>query len=66
MSIVTVLELIPLLGVIGLFALPKGSTKLIKQFSIGVSLVDLIISVVMAVRFNAICRVTHMDLKLWN
>ena len=66
MSIVTVLELIPLLGVIGLFALPKGSTKLIKQFSIGVSLVDLIISVVMAVRFNrGVSAMQFVESRTW-
>ena len=52
MSIVSVLELLPLIGVIGLFVLPKGSTTLVKQFAIGVSVVDLAISIVMALRFN--------------
>lgn len=52
MSIVSALELLPLIGVIGLFVLPKGSTNLVKQFAIGVSVVDLAISIVMALRFN--------------
>ena len=52
MSILTVLEFIPLLGVAGLFVIPKGSTNLVKQFAIFISAIDLVISILMVVRFK--------------
>mgnify|MGYP003330295660 CR=1 FL=1 len=41
MSIVTLIELLPLAGVLGLFLLPKGATTLTKQFALAASLIDL-------------------------
>ena len=66
LSIVTVLELVPLAGVIGLFLLPKGSTKLIKQFAIGVSVLDLAISILMALRFNrGVAAMQFVESRNW-
>ena len=52
MSLVTILEIVPLLGVLGVFILPKTSTTVVKQFAVAVSVIDLVISILMALRFH--------------
>lgn len=52
MSLITVLELTPMLGAVLLYALPKGNSKLIKQGAFLLSLVTLVISLVIAYRFK--------------
>ncbi|MEN9324790.1 MAG: hypothetical protein RL414_544 [Actinomycetota bacterium] len=52
MSLVTLLMIVPLLGTVGLFVIPKESTRFVKQFAVAISLVDLAISLVMASRFD--------------
>ena len=52
MSLVTILELVPLIGAGLLFALPKGNTKLIKQSAFALSLATLIVSLLIAYRFK--------------
>ena len=52
MSLVTILELVPLLGAGLLFALPKGNAKLIKQSAFALSVVTLIVSLLIAYRFK--------------
>ena len=66
MSILTVLELIPLLGVAGLFVIPKGSTNLVKQFAIFISAIDLVISILMVVRFKrGISAMQFVESRNW-
>jgi NADH-quinone oxidoreductase subunit M len=66
MSILTVLELIPLLGVAGLFVIPKGSTNLVKQFAIFISVIDLVISILMVVRFKrGISAMQFVESRNW-
>ena len=52
MSLVTVLELTPLLGAVLLYAVPKGNSKLIKQSAFVLSLITLAISLLIAYRFK--------------
>lgn len=52
MSLVTILELTPLLGAALLFAVPKGNTKLIKQSAFVLSLIALAVSAVISYRFK--------------
>ena len=52
MSLVTLLMIVPLLGTVGLFVIPKESTRFVKQFAVAISLVDLAISLIMASRFD--------------
>ena len=52
MSLVTILELVPLIGSGLLFALPKGNAKLIKQSAFALSVVTLIVSLLIAYRFK--------------
>ena len=66
MSILTVLELIPLLGVAGLFVIPKSSTNLVKQFAIFISAIDLVISILMVVRFKrGISAMQFVESRNW-
>ena len=53
MSILTTIELLPLVGVLALIFTPKAQSKLIKQLAVAVSLITLSISVVMALRFKS-------------
>ena len=52
MSLVTVLELTPLISAVLLYAIPKGNSKLIKQAALVLSLVALGISGLIAYRFD--------------
>jgi len=52
-SILTTIELLPLIGVIALAFVPKAQVKLIKQLSIAVSLLVLAVSIVMALQFKS-------------
>jgi NADH-quinone oxidoreductase subunit M len=52
MSLLTLLEIVPLIGTLGIFLIPKSSTNLVKQFAIAVSVADLAISVAMALRYD--------------
>ena len=52
MSLITILELVPLIGSGLLFALPKGNAKLIKQSAFALSVVTLIVSLLIAYRFK--------------
>jgi NADH-quinone oxidoreductase subunit M len=66
MSILTVLELVPLFGVAGLFVIPKSSTTLIKQFAIFISVIDFVISILMAVRFKrGISAMQFVESRNW-
>ena len=52
MSILTLLQLVPLIGTLGLFLVPKANLQFIKQIALAVSLIDLVLSVSMAMRFD--------------
>jgi len=52
MSLVTVLELTPLISAVLLYAIPKGNSKLIKQAALALSLLALGISGLIAYRFD--------------
>ena len=53
MSLLTVLELTPLVGAALLYAVPKTNAKLIKQVAFVLSLVALAISALIAYRFKS-------------
>jgi len=53
MSLLTILELTPLIGAVLLYAVPKQSAQLIKQVAFGLSLVTLAVSAIIALRFKA-------------
>ena len=52
MSLLTLLELTPLLGAVLLYAVPRQNAKLIKQVAFGLSVVTLAVSGLMAYRFK--------------
>ena len=52
MSLLTALELVPLIGSLLLFAVPKENSKLIKQFAFALSIVTLAVSGFIALRFK--------------
>jgi NADH-quinone oxidoreductase subunit M len=52
MSLLTALELVPLIGSLLLFAVPKENSKLIKQFAFALSIVTLAVSGLIALRFK--------------
>ncbi len=52
MSLLTLLELTPLLGAVLLYAVPRQNAKLIKQVAFGLSVVTLVVSGLMAYRFK--------------
>ena len=52
MSLLTALELVPLIGSLLLFAVPKENSKLIKQFAFALSIVTLAVSGLVALRFK--------------
>jgi NADH-quinone oxidoreductase subunit M len=52
MSLLTVLELVPLIGSLLLFAVPKENSKLIKQLAFTLSIVTLAVSGLIALRFK--------------
>ena len=52
MSLLTLLELTPLLGAVLLYAVPRQNAKLIKQVAFGLSVVTLAVSGFMAYRFK--------------
>ena len=53
MSILTVLELLPLLGTLVIAALPKSANRTIKQVALGTSVVVAALSALMAYRFRS-------------
>ena len=53
MSLLTILELTPLIGAVLLYAVPKQNAQLIKQVAFGLSLVTLAVSALIAFRFKA-------------
>ncbi len=52
MSLLTALELVPLIGSLLLFAVPKENSKLIKQLAFALSIVTLAVSGLIALRFK--------------
>ena len=52
MSLLTALELVPLIGSLLLFVVPKENSKLIKQFAFALSIVTLAVSGLIALRFK--------------
>ena len=52
MSLLTILELTPLIGAVLLYAVPKQNAQLIKQVAFGLSLVTLAVSALIAFRFK--------------
>jgi NADH-quinone oxidoreductase subunit M len=52
MSLLTLLELVPLIGSLLLFAVPKENSKLIKQLAFALSIVTLAVSGLIALRFK--------------
>ena len=52
MSILTAIEILPLIGSLVIAFSPKDNAKLVKQIALGTSLLVAVVSVLMAVKFD--------------